>query len=50
MDTILAIGYYLSIQLGNDPDYLSDWLTHMPASIADVMLVIGYFIELLRGV
>lgn len=50
MDIILAIGHYLSIQFGSDPDYLNDYLSHMPASTADLMLVVGYLIEMIRGI
>lgn len=42
MQTIIR---YLLIVL-TDGDYLNDWLTHMPDTIADVMQIIGWLLTL----
>ncbi|MBN9655978.1 hypothetical protein J0K78_17010 [Halobacillus sp. GSS1] len=28
-----ALGKYLNVMIGDDPDYMNDWLTHMPKSM-----------------
>jgi len=43
-----AVLRYLSFVL-TDGDYLNDWLTHMPAELAAIMLIVGRALATITG-
>lgn len=44
----ITIARYL-LHVTQDGDYLNDWLTHMPAQLADAMTIIGYIVAITTG-